>query len=1148
MILLSANSIMKTVSLAQLLSSCMDASKQGCDIIRIFQQQKREGDIQGTLKEGGNIRSVVTQADIDAQAKIVGGLRATWGNDLRIIGEEEEEEDNENNKTEQGTLLDKKLIADILYDEDIPMDEITIFVDPLDGTREFVEGRLQNVACLIGIARNQQPVAGVIGLPFPDGTAQSNAEIHYAIADQTNLFGVWPKKPTDDLSSAKKHHTHNSVTILTGDSNDPVLINATAVAKELASNHSHIIIGGTAAKLRLVASGIPNSVAILHFKTELWDTCAAQAVLQSQGGRITDLFGSPLVHSPTRPFGNIFGVVASSGNSAQAARVHQELCQRMRADNQSVQSIFGKWMGTNTNSPTMMEPQAIDIARDLDGIPFRLDYIQQVLRDENPNNLVLKSYSVPERDAWRGMMSNGVRFSLDWQAKKNPEDPVPPSDVFYKRIVMADLAHARDKLQSAPHKLIRDVKSYQVETSFLTSKTCRLLSNEAKMNVNKVFASDLRPMPADLGPKGQLQSRFSIFLEYFQESEGWNHQWLLDEEATKATLVELAKMHAYFWKGSQFWKKENGNLGKELESIVWQNGGYMQPKLQGKEQLEKVHSGWEARYPTFRNDLAEVKELKGVDLASLGKRLEAVASYVGEQAHPFSEENDTSDKFLKYRTFIHGDPKQANFFFRRNSNSGLLEVGIIDFQWSGFGLAATDVAHHIASAVMPDCLSYDGKKEAKLLDHYHSWLTTYMIEFGVAASKAEVEQSIFPKAILQRQYEVALLDVCRMVFAYAWSRWKPETEPTPESLNRNAYNKSLPNVLWLISRCHALLESIIQPVYGARPLKRVCKTFENTLLHQIIDRNDFLLGILGIVSSPKIVAAAERLQPSLDIESSDDICQNGRLVEERAVPGAYSSVCMTLQERVVPLPKLQMRLQDDRIRSGSIIIQQQPAGSGATGMTVWNSGLLLARLLDDIVETFLANSESSDFWSCQDVMELGCGTGVASIASHLLGAKSVVATDGNEKVLELARKNISKNCVLPAQGLKAIEAKPLQWGLLNAMDYSEKASLVLGADLTYNAGSWRVLAETMVTVLSLDADARIIYLSLGHEGFNVNAELDGFLSVAKEVGLIPDSQFRGINLSLLLQNSLSSSEKRLLDQSGGARVVVLKRRMILSKG
>ena len=32
-------------------------------------------------------------------------------------------------------------------------------------------------------------------------------------------------------------------------------------------------------------------------------------------------------------------------------------------------------------------------------------------------------------------------------------------------------------------------------------------------------------------------------------------------------------------------------------------------------------------------------------------------------------------------------------------------MALIDFQWCGFGLAATDVAHHIAAALAPECVT-----------------------------------------------------------------------------------------------------------------------------------------------------------------------------------------------------------------------------------------------------------------------------------------------------------------------------------------------------------------------------------------------------------------------------------------------------------
>ena len=384
-IMILSTTIMKSISLAQLLSSCMDASLQGCRIIQKYQieKQRNNGVDTGTtkLKESDNIKSVVTQADLDAQARIVGALKQTWGENLLIVGEEDDDPDAMPNYDGRGLkkdiLTDRHSIDHDDDDDEIPIDELALFVDPLDGTREFVEVRLQNVACLIGIARNNRPIAGVIGVPFPDGTTESDPEIHYAISDRPDISGCWPVDESSSQANkkAKLSTAFDGITLLTGDSNNPVLINATNCAKDIAINPQHLIIGGAAAKLRLVAAGIPDSVAILHFKTELWDTCSAAALLSCKGGKITDLFGSPLVHSPKRPFGNIFGVVASSGGSEKAAQVHDELCRRMRADGESVHKIFHKWIGQTV--PAV--PQAIDIARDLDGLPFSLADLQNLL-------------------------------------------------------------------------------------------------------------------------------------------------------------------------------------------------------------------------------------------------------------------------------------------------------------------------------------------------------------------------------------------------------------------------------------------------------------------------------------------------------------------------------------------------------------------------------------------------------------------------------------------------------------------------------------------------------------------------------------------------------------------------------------------------
>jgi SAM-dependent methyltransferase len=256
-------------------------------------------------------------------------------------------------------------------------------------------------------------------------------------------------------------------------------------------------------------------------------------------------------------------------------------------------------------------------------------------------------------------------------------------------------------------------------------------------------------------------------------------------------------------------------------------------------------------------------------------------------------------------------------------------------------------------------------------------------------------------------------------------------------------------------------------------------------------------------------------------------CNKGTIIAESAVPGAYQQVCMTLEQRQVPLPSISNTLQ----------IQQGQVAAGRTGVAVWNSALLLVRLLDALTR------KDSRWLYDKTILELGCGTGVASIAMAKLGASHVICTDGNPDVLELAQRNVELNNVG-----SNVQVSELQWGLLNAIDYSDVADVVIGSDLTYNSGTWRVLSETLTTVLK--PGGFVVYLSLGHAGFNVNGELNGFLQVNEDLQVVDDtSHFLPVaQLQKLLGEIVTPEEESVLDATGGVRVVVLQKPVIQRAG
>lgn len=326
---------------------------------------------------------------------------------------------------------------------------------------------------------------------------------------------------------------------------------------------------------------------------------------------------------------------------------------------------------------------------------------------------------------------------------------------------------------------------------------------------------------------------------------------------------------------------------------------------------------------------------------------------------------------------------------------------------------------------------------------------------------------------------------------------------------------------------------------------------------------------------PAIAVASE------DSISADDAvaCLSGALVPEQAIPGAYQQVCMALPVRTIPVT-------NHRGQTIPLKIQQNGAAAGSTGLAVWNSGLLMTRLLQRLAAANNSNNANNAPQESENklILELGCGTGLVSLAAAtMFGSKvaaKVIATDGNPSVVELAARNIESNANQWSgandsennndTNNKRVEARQLQWGMLDAIDMADTADLVLGSDLTYNSGTWRALAETMATVVK--PDGYIIYLSVGHTGFNVNAEVDGFLNVAQELGLerLTTAQiivnndngggstfgwpFMGTgkakiqpeNLSqILLQECVSPRERPVLESTGGSpRVMVLARKRL----
>ena len=146
----------------QFISVSLILAEQACKIIR---EIHNEGVFSTKFKVGDD---PVTKADFTAQWIVETGLKKAFPG-IKIIGEEGSNgipsEFDFNN-------FDLNKFDDFGFEKrDYNLDDCCVFIDPLDGTRNYIKGELYAVSCLITLACNKIPVAAIIAKPF-EGHAQ----------------------------------------------------------------------------------------------------------------------------------------------------------------------------------------------------------------------------------------------------------------------------------------------------------------------------------------------------------------------------------------------------------------------------------------------------------------------------------------------------------------------------------------------------------------------------------------------------------------------------------------------------------------------------------------------------------------------------------------------------------------------------------------------------------------------------------------------------------------------------------------------------------------------------------------------------------------------------------------------------------------
>jgi 3'(2'), 5'-bisphosphate nucleotidase len=201
-------------------------------------------------------RTPVTEADHAAEALIVRGLREATPQ-IPVIAEEE-------------VAAGRAEAPGVRF----------WLVDPLDGTREFAQGRDEFAVC-IGLVEAGRPVLGVVALP-------ASGELFLGLAGA----GAWKQDASGRRPIAARRPPPEGLTVFASRhyADDPRL------ARYLAGLPvARLQNAGSALKFCRVAEGAADLYPRFG-RTMEWDTAGPQAVVEAAGGSVRTSDGAPLAY------------------------------------------------------------------------------------------------------------------------------------------------------------------------------------------------------------------------------------------------------------------------------------------------------------------------------------------------------------------------------------------------------------------------------------------------------------------------------------------------------------------------------------------------------------------------------------------------------------------------------------------------------------------------------------------------------------------------------------------------------------------------------------------------------------------------------------------------------------------------------------
>ncbi|XP_056424348.1 3'(2'),5'-bisphosphate nucleotidase 1 isoform X2 [Hyla sarda] len=285
------------ILLARLVASAHSVADKAGTIVRGVMSGGNLGIIE---KTGAN--DLQTAADRLAQQSICTSLAKKFPK-LTIIGEEDlPSEEISEELIETGQSEDILKAAFPSQYNNIKEEELVVWVDPLDGTKEYTEGLLDHVTVLIGIAYEGKAIAGVINQPYYNYQAGDNAVLGRTIWGVLGVgaFGFELKEVPEGQHIVTTTRSHSSKLV-----NDCIaVINPDKVVR----------VGGAGNKIIQLIEGQASAYVFASPGCKKWDTCAPEAILHAVGGKITDIHGNAFQYHKDVKHMNSAGVLAALRN------------------------------------------------------------------------------------------------------------------------------------------------------------------------------------------------------------------------------------------------------------------------------------------------------------------------------------------------------------------------------------------------------------------------------------------------------------------------------------------------------------------------------------------------------------------------------------------------------------------------------------------------------------------------------------------------------------------------------------------------------------------------------------------------------------------------------------------------------------------